>query len=146
MANNLSNEELADAHLMYGAAGGNAAEAVRTYRDKFPNRFVPGARMFMAIDRRLREHGGLNVIRRGRPRPVLDAIEEDVLEYFADRNRASTRAAARDLGISNHVAVWRVLNANNLHPYHFQTVQDLLPADYNPRLGLCTLVPVAGRA
>ena len=67
---------------------------------------------------------------------MLDAIEEDVLEYFANRNRASTRAAARDLGISNHVAVWRVLNANNLHPYHFQTVQDLLPADYNPRLGL----------
>ena len=75
------------------------------------------------------------MIRRGRPRPVLDAIEEDVLEYFADRNHASTRAAARDLGIPNHVAVWRVLNANNLHPYHFQTVQDLLPADYNPRLG-----------
>ena len=66
----------------------------------------------------------------------MNAIEEDVLEYFAVRNRASTRAAARDLGIPNHVAVWRVLNANNLHPYRFQTVQDLLLADYNPRLGL----------
>ena len=51
MAHNLSHEEPADVHLMYGAAGGNAAEAVRMYRDRFPNRFVPGARMFMAIDR-----------------------------------------------------------------------------------------------
>lgn len=135
MAHNLSNEELADMHLMYGEAGGNAAEAVRRYRERFPNRYVPGSRMFTAIDRRLREHGGFTVVRRGRARPVLDAIEEDVLEYFADRNRASTRAAARDLGIPNHAAVWRVLNANNLHPFHFQTVQDLLPADYNPRLG-----------
>ena len=87
MAHNLSHEELADVPLMYGAAGGNAAEAVRMYRDRFPNRFIPGARMFMAIDRRFVEHGGFNVIRRGPPRPVLDAIEADVLEYFADRNR-----------------------------------------------------------
>ena len=74
----LSNEELADMHLAYGAANGNAREAARLYQERFPNRYLAGHRMFMAIHRRLREHGSFNVNRRAydRPRPVREVIED----------------------------------------------------------------------
>jgi hypothetical protein len=136
MPPNVSNEELAEMHMVYGEAHGNAKKAVRLYQKRFPNRHLPDHRMFTAIHRRLREHGSFHVDRGayGRPRPVREVIEDDVLQYFRDRPRASTRAAARDLGIRNHMNVWRVLHGNNLYPYHFLTLQDLLPADYNPRV------------
>lgn len=136
MAAHLSNEELADMHLAYGAANGNARQAATLYQERFPNRYVAGHRMFASIHRRLCEHGTFSVNRRdvGRPRAVRDVIEEDVLEYFRNRPRSSTRAAARDIGIPNHVDVWNVLHDNNLHPYHTQRVQDLLPNDYLPRV------------
>lgn len=135
MPPNISNEELADMHMVYGEARGNAREAVRLYQERFPNRYLPGHRMFTAIHRRLRENGRFDVVRGpyDRARLRLDDIEENVLQYFHARPRASTRAAARDLGIRSHVNVWRVLQRNNLYPYHFQTVQDLLPNDYNSR-------------
>ena len=136
MAHNLRNEELADMHMVYGAAHGNAREAVRLYQERFPNRYLPGHEMFTAIHRRLREHGSFRVDRRayGRPRPMQDVVEDNVLQYFRDRPRASTRAAARDLGIPNHVNVWRVLHRNNLHPYLFRKVQDLLLDDYKTKV------------
>ena len=136
MAAQLSNAELADMHLAYGAANGNARQAARLYQERFPNRYLPGHRMFTAIHRRLREHGSFTgrMAMAGRPRGVRDIIEEDVLDYFRNRPRSSTRAAARDMGIPNHMDVWRVLHDNQLHPYHFQKVQDLLPNDHIPRV------------
>ena len=52
-----SNDEYADMHLMYGLAEGNAAQAVRFYADRFPNRRVPDRRTFIRVDRSLRETG-----------------------------------------------------------------------------------------
>ena len=51
MTHNLRNEELADMHMVYGAAHGNAREAVRLYQERFPNRYLPGHEMFTAIHR-----------------------------------------------------------------------------------------------
>ena len=55
----------------------------------------------------IKKHGGLYVNRRdfGLPRKLRDVVEEDVLQYFRDNPHASTRAAACDLGIRNHVDV-----------------------------------------
>jgi len=50
-------EEYADMHLAYGAAGQNRAEAVRIYTARFPNRVIPAANTFVAIDKRVRETG-----------------------------------------------------------------------------------------
>ena len=49
--------EYADMHLMYGLASGNAAEAVRLYAQRFPNRELPDRRTFERVDRNLRETG-----------------------------------------------------------------------------------------
>jgi hypothetical protein len=133
--NPLTNAEMADMHLAYGAADGNARRAARIYQERFPNRQVPGHRMFTNLHRRLRETGrfSANRVNAGRPRRIRLDVEEEVLEHFHHNPRTSTRAAAVALGIRDHSAVWRVLNENHLHPFHFQRVQGLVPADYRPR-------------
>jgi len=133
MAHHLTNEELADMHMVYGAEDGNAREAVRLYQEKFPNRYLPGHEMFTAIHRRLREHGSFRAGRREPARHDNDD-EATVMQYFRDMPRAGTRAAARALGLPNQMRVWRVLHQNPFYPYRFKKVQDLLPDDYNPRV------------
>ena len=122
--NNLTNEELAYMHMANGAAHGNAREAVRLYQERFPNRYLRGHEMFTAIHRRLREHGSFRAGRRDHAphRLMMDVDEDNVMQYFRDRPRASTRAAARALGLPNHMSGWRVLHQNRFHPYRFQKV------------------------
>ena len=55
---------------------------------------------------------------------MQDNFEDNMQQYFRDRPRTSTRTAVRDLGLSNHVNVWRVQHRNNLHLYRFQKIQD----------------------
>ena len=54
--------EYADMHLTYGLALGNAAEAVRLYAQRFPDRELPDRRTFKRVDRNLRETGMYNFI------------------------------------------------------------------------------------
>ena len=132
-----TNAELADMHMIYGEAGGNALLAVRMYSDTFPNRRVPGHRFFTNLHLRLRETGSLRPNRRVNGRrnpPRLFRIDEAVLQHFQVNPRASTRSAAQQLGINSHVEVWRALNRNNFHPFHFQRVQALLVQDHQPRI------------
>ena len=131
----LTNAEMADMHFTYGSADGNARRAARMYQERYPNRQVPDHRLFTALHRRLCENGSFsaNRVDAGHPRQFDLDQEDDVLEHFRRNPRTSTRAAATSMGIQDHTAVWRVLNRNNYHPYHFQRVQGLLPADYAPR-------------
>ena len=66
--------------------------------ERFLNRYLPEHHMFANLHCRLREDGSLNENRRGfgRHKELRDA----------DNTYVSTRAAARDLGIRNHVDVW----------------------------------------
>lgn len=50
-----TNSELADMHFCYGLANGSKPEAMRLYRERFPNRQMPGREIFATIHRRLRE-------------------------------------------------------------------------------------------
>ena len=132
-----TNAELADMHMMYGAAGGNALRAVRMYRDTFPNRQVPGHRFFTNLHRRLCESGSLRPNQRfngGRPADRVFVNEEPVVQYFQENPRTSTRSASQILGINCHSGVWRALHNNNFHPFHYQRVHALLDADHQPRL------------
>jgi hypothetical protein len=53
--------ELVDMHLIYGETRGNARAAERLYRLMYPNRHHPNRATFVAVDRRLRETGTLQV-------------------------------------------------------------------------------------
>lgn len=53
--------ELADIHLAYGAANGNAVEARRLYAERHPGRHLPDRRLFSTVHQRLRDTGSLVV-------------------------------------------------------------------------------------
>jgi hypothetical protein len=55
MAANYTFAELADMHLCYGRAHGNACEACHLYDEQFPRCLIPDASMFTSIYKNLRE-------------------------------------------------------------------------------------------
>ncbi|GBO21048.1 hypothetical protein AVEN_85134-1 [Araneus ventricosus] len=70
----------------------------------------------------------------GRGRNVrTPQVVEDILQGVGDRPDNSTREVSRALNVP-HSIVWRVLRDEELHPYHAQKVQALIPADYAPRV------------
>ena len=126
---------MADTHL----ADGNARQAARLCQERFPNRYIPGHRMFSYLHQRLRDNGKFEINRRDAGRQRRVDVEEAVLDYFHRNPRASTRGAAEALGLQNHWEVWSVLNGNHYQiydPYHFQRVQALNAEDYERRAQL----------
>ena len=128
-----TNAEMADMHLIYGAAEGNGRLASRMYRERFPNREVPGPAFFINLHMRLRDTGAFTVnrIHVGRRR---HPAEERIVQHFRENPSDSTRSAARSLNIRHHSTVWSALHRQRFHPYHFQRVQGLLPTDFGPRV------------
>ena len=134
-----SSLELADMHLIYGAAGYSVQIAKKMYREKFPNRHHPSRQVFISFSRRMRETGSLQPRNEGpgnmRTTRTPD-FEEEVLERVAADPTTSTRRIARAMGAAQS-SVWRVLHEQQLHPYHPQRVHALLLTDFAPRVALC---------
>lgn len=120
--------ELADMHLIYGLANGNAVLARSLYEERFPNRRIPDRKLFEVLHRRLRETGQLICQRNevGGPNKNVCTVEmeEQVLEMIGQEPDLSTRQIAERLNVS-HTSVWKILKDNNLYPYHLQRVQVL---------------------
>ncbi|KAK3882488.1 hypothetical protein Pcinc_013131 [Petrolisthes cinctipes] len=97
------------------------------------------ATIYLSVERRLREYGSLNAraVDRGRPHgeQVLDA-EEDILDAIAGDPSTSTRRLGARFGVS-HASVWRIVNRNGLHPYHYQIIHALNERDYQQRVDFC---------
>ena len=151
-------------HLAYGAAGQNRAEAVRIYTARFPNRVIPAANTFVAIDRSVRETGSFAVHKpdAGRNRLVQNVeFEENVLEMIAANPRTSSRAIGKALQVrpllvvpevlrvnvafqkrhvccfswqASHSTVLDVLHDEGLQPFHCTKVQDLMEDDFPARV------------
>ena len=131
-----TNADMADMHMAYGAANGNAREAARIYQQRFPNRYHPDHRVFTRIHTRLCETGSVQVRREGTlggPAAWNVDAEEEVLEYFRNHPTRSTREAENLLHIP-HTTIWRILNTNNQYPFHLQRVQSLRETDFPHRL------------
>lgn len=132
-------QEYADMHLIYGQMNQNARAAAREYARRFPGRRHPSHKVVLALDNRLRTTGSLvpSRVDTGRPRTTrTPETEEAILEFFEMVPEASTREAASLLGLSQ-CQISRVLSADGQHPYHFTTVQALLPEDYPRRMQFC---------
>ncbi|XP_018393522.1 PREDICTED: uncharacterized protein LOC108772487, partial [Cyphomyrmex costatus] len=135
---NYSAQEYADMVIVYGEAGRNARFAARLYAEQFPGRAHPTYNVILRCIRRLRETGSVLRIPHhngGRMRVRVN-VEERILEAFEENPRNSIRRAAHALGVSRFV-VHRTLRENQLHPYHFQRVQQLLERDLLPRICFC---------
>nr|CAI5818536.1 unnamed protein product [Callosobruchus analis] len=76
----------------------------------------------------------------GRSKHVRTAeAEENVLNLVAEDPSTSSRLIATQLGISKST-VNRVTREKQLHPYHLQPVQALLPPDYAARVHFCEII------
>lgn len=131
-----TNSEMADMHFMYGRANGNSLKAKRLYVERFPNRRPPHHTIFARLHERLCDTGSLAKRSRnsGRHRHLrTPVLEEAILDDISDHPESSTRKISDTLNVS-HVTVWKVLKEQQLHPYHLQRVQALLPRDFPQRI------------
>ena len=110
-----SANEYCDMYLAYGEARQNAREARRLYEQKFPQRALPSAPTFRALDIRLRETGCLPPKKINSGRPGSEANEEEILQEIEENPGVSTRQIAKNMHIS-HSTVWRMINGQGLYP------------------------------
>ena len=135
-----SNQEKAEMHYMYGAAQGNAREAQRLYREHFPTRRVPDARIFQRLHQQLCERGSFARCMQdtGRSRRVrTPSVTDNIVDRISENPESSTRELSAAVNVS-HSTVWRILREERMHPYHAQRVQGLEPSDYQARVNFST--------
>jgi hypothetical protein len=63
-------------------------------------------------------------------------VEEPVLEAVDDGPRRSVLVIARMVG-SSKSTTHRIIQEQQLHPYHYTTVQQLQEADYTRKIEFC---------
>lgn len=134
-----SNFEYTDMLLTLGECLGNASAAVTRYAEKFPRRNFPSKNTFRAIERRCRETGSVRPkkINSGRPRTTRTINKENMILNLVDQNpTVSVRDVARQTNTSSS-STWRILKEQQLHPYHYRQVQELLPDDLPVRMDFC---------
>ncbi|XP_063384877.1 uncharacterized protein LOC134670986 [Cydia fagiglandana] len=100
---------------------------------------IPAPNTFLAVRQRLLNHGQLrtpaHAQARGRPHYAAE-LEEDIIEYFERHPMRSTRMAARRFAVSQYY-VWKILNSEGLHPFHFRKVHALYENDGPARIAFC---------
>lgn len=103
----LTNVKMADMHLAYCSVNGNARRVTRIYRNRFPNRYVPGFWSSQNLLRRLDESGtfGANGIDVSRPKEMRLRIYDKVVRHIPRHPYSSTRTIATGLKIGDHIAV-----------------------------------------
>lgn len=122
-------------HLIYGECRCNANAAARLYRERYPNsERHPDHRVFINLHRSLLEGRFPNqMVSTGRP---SIPYEEQVLAAVAEDPSVSVRGLGASIGVPKSIA-HRILQENELHPYHVQRVQSLSPRDYPARIVFC---------
>lgn len=140
MAEEYSNHELNDMHLVYGKCDCNAMAAARQYAIKYPNRRHPDRGVFERINRSLCDTGTFKQRREGLGAASSTARrDERVLQEIENSPNLSTRSAARRLGVSR-MTVWRTLHTDHQHPYHHTPVQTLFEEDKIHRRSFCEVM------
>lgn len=130
--------EYADIVFIYGFCNGNSRKARGEYSRRYPNRRIPSRGVFARTFQRLRETGTTHS-RSEVVREINVNRQENVVDMILDNPRISTRRIAAQLRLSQNF-VWRTLNTEELHPYHFQRTQALEPGDAIRRLRFCEWV------
>lgn len=105
----VTNQEAFDMLGTYFECMRNANLAARVYALQYPERHHPDRRSFYRLVHRLRTTGNVNLpIYRRHGRGLLEENVINVLAYVQFNPHLSTRAIARDLGISR-TTVQRIL-------------------------------------
>ncbi|XP_074101889.1 uncharacterized protein LOC141529286 [Cotesia typhae] len=131
--------EYTDMLITYGMADCNAAEAVRMYSLRHPNRRHPCARTFLRLVNRSRKTGNLlpNHREAGAPRNARNVEnEEAIIAAVEDNPEIGIQGVVEELHLS-YGTVQRTLKLEKLHGYHYQRVQELRAEDFPIRLAFC---------
>lgn len=130
-------QEGLDMVMCYRLAGHSLLQAQVLWRELHPAVRLPSRNTILHTVQRFREYGTFRPPRWdvGRPRYAPE-VEEQVVGYILENPQASTRDAARVVGVSQYYA-WRALRDEDLYPYHFLRVQEVLPTDHHPRVDFC---------
>lgn len=124
--------------LIYGECHGNAALAVRTYRERYGNtRMCPthGRTIVQALQR-IRENQSLIPHVDGAPPRANVISDERVINYYDRNPTSSLRNAGRHFRV-NHKTIQKVLKRDKRRPYKYKKVQALLPRDKPIRETFC---------
>lgn len=135
----LSNRDMFDLINIYFTSGQNEQQSVILWAERFPNRPAVNRTDVRRIVFNLREWGSFATPRhaQGRGQEGLPVgVQEAILDYFRREPRASTREAARHFDL-HHTTIWKLLNKEQMHPFHFRRVQDLQLTDYASRVTFC---------
>lgn len=101
---------------------------------------VPSSRTIVAATQRLLDHGQFqtpaHAQARGRSAIISPALDEEIIEYFERDPRRSTRQAESRFGVSQYY-VWKLLNSEGHHPYHYRGVHALNENDPQNRIAFC---------
>ncbi|CAG4958703.1 unnamed protein product [Colias eurytheme] len=112
------------------------------YREEYPNARPTNVRTVVNANQRLLDYGSFHAPSHstGRGRPAWSQnVYDDVLAYFEEDPRRSTKDAARRFNISQSCA-WNIVNKAGLHPYHFRKSQELTAVDHGPRISFCNWI------
>lgn len=132
--NVFSNTEMRDMLCVYAQENYSCLAATQRYGEMYPDRVQPNHQTFRNIFRRLGETGQFKPKRDvGRPKLISVDQEDDILVRIAENPQLSTRRLSSMTGVSQST-VFRILKKENLKPYHFTPVQNLLPRDLPARL------------
>ena len=89
-------------HFIYGCANGNGRDALRMYREQFPDRQIPDHRKFQRLHRQLNDTGSNHLTRHeaGRKRVVRSAsLEKSILNTVGDRPESRTIAVIHQASV-----------------------------------------------
>lgn len=131
--NLFSNGEMRDVVCVYAQSDYVGRRALRRYLELYPNRRQPNRKLFQELFNRLGETGSFRPKRDNAGRTVTVQQEEEILVRVAGNPEVSSRQVARETGVSK-TTVLKIFHKENLYPYHFTPVQNLLAADLPARL------------
>ncbi|CAH1991946.1 unnamed protein product [Acanthoscelides obtectus] len=89
-------------HFVYGFCNGSSLAAVREYQRIFPNRIVPGRRMFTDIHRNLSNHGSFHRMQ-GSGRPLGNYRMDIALNMFENNLQISIRNVSEIMDIPRSI-------------------------------------------
>jgi hypothetical protein len=133
----MNNAEKTELILIFGECHRNTRLAVRTYAERYPDRYHPPHNYILRLLQGLNQNGEFpgrqNHQQRPRPNMFNENIELQVLAYIRANPRSSIRHVAREINIS-YGSVQKILKKHKMHPFKMNLVQHLRATDFTRRL------------
>lgn len=140
----VAHDEKVDMILIYGECQKNSRRACQLYRERYPDRHIPDHKMFIRLERNLRQNENAFSIRKGeliRKRVCDDNTRAQVIQYFENNPRNSIRQASRELNLKRS-SIQKILKTSGYHAFKMHNLEDLSPIHLERRLNFIAQIRV----